>query len=80
MKGHSFDSVEYLKKKMRMEHANIKTGEFEECFQQWQHRLYKCIKLQGKYVKGVKVFLKKKIKYTAFKTKLCTVIFGPPLK
>lgn len=37
-----------------MKLANIQTDEFYKLFQNWQHRLNKCIKLQGGYVGGVK--------------------------
>lgn len=57
MKGHRFSDVEEVKKKTRMELAAIQTDEFERCFQQWEHRLDKCIALEGEYIEGVKVIL-----------------------
>lgn len=60
-----------------MELANIQTEKFLKCFQRWQHRLEKCITLQGEYVEGGKVVLKKKIKYNNFYNQIL-VIFGSP--
>ena len=57
MKGHRFNDVEEVKKKTTKQLAAIQTNEFEQCFQQWNLRLDKCIKLNGEYIEGVKVVL-----------------------
>lgn len=55
MKGHRFDNMEDLKKKMEL--ANIQTDEFEKCIQQCQHRLDKCINYTGSMLKVLKAVL-----------------------
>lgn len=47
--------MEEVGKETRQELAAIETNESEQCFQQWNNRLGKCIKLNGEHVGGIMV-------------------------
>jgi hypothetical protein len=51
MKRKRFADISKVKKKM-LAVLNISNKEFQECFQQWEKRLHKCIDSKGKYFEG----------------------------
>jgi len=53
MKGHRYEDLEEVKMQTRKELAAISKKEYEECFKQWEHRMDKCIALNGEYTEGV---------------------------
>lgn len=50
-----------MKKKSRMELADIQIDKFNKCFQQWKHWLNICIALEGQLDEGVTVVVYKKL-------------------
>jgi len=52
VKGNCFADVSKVKKKMLEFLNNIKSEEFQKCFQQWEKCWYKCIESKGKYFEG----------------------------
>lgn len=57
MKGLRFHDVAEVKEKTTEQLAAITEDEFKKCFQQWNHRLDKCIQCNGEYFEGDKLVL-----------------------
>lgn len=60
MKGHRFNDVEKMMKRTNQDLGVIQTNEFEQCFQQLNQQLLRCIKLNEVYIEGVTRCFEKK--------------------
>jgi hypothetical protein len=47
-----FQDIEDIQKNVTIALKAFPQQEFQECFQQWQHRWAECIVAQGEYFKG----------------------------
>jgi hypothetical protein len=52
LKGRRFHDIEYVQKNVMILMKAIPQQEFQNCFQQWQHRWAKCSPDQGEYYEG----------------------------
>lgn len=57
MKGKRFATVEEVKQKSLEGLKDIPISEFKKCFEQWNHRLEKCIVINGEYFEGDQILM-----------------------
>ncbi|GFS73784.1 uncharacterized protein TNCV_1458281 [Trichonephila clavipes] len=55
LKGIHFTSVEEVKAKTENLLKVLLKTSFQKCYQQWQHRMQKCVNAEGNYFKGATV-------------------------
>eukprot|EP00102_Acyrthosiphon_pisum_P015255 XP_008185723.1 PREDICTED: putative uncharacterized protein FLJ37770 [Acyrthosiphon pisum] len=49
MKGHHYEDFEDIKRAVTMVLKSLTSGDFQECFQKWEERWTKCVRLRGEY-------------------------------
>lgn len=54
MKAKRFETVEEVKQKSLEDIKKTTKSEFQNCFEQWENRLNKCITVNGDYFEGDK--------------------------
>jgi hypothetical protein len=52
LKGHRFSDIADIQGHAMTILLSIPEEEFEQCFEQWKHRLTRCIGVQGDYFEG----------------------------
>jgi transposase len=55
LKGHNFGTVENVQAAATRALTNISSEDFLHCYEEWQQRWNRCIRLQGAYFEGVKL-------------------------
>jgi hypothetical protein len=52
LKGHRFSDIADIQRHATTILQSIPEEEFQKCFEQWKHRLTKCVGAQGNYFEG----------------------------
>ncbi|GFV57788.1 hypothetical protein TNCV_3071671 [Trichonephila clavipes] len=52
LKGTDFTSVEEVQAEMENLLKGLPKTSFQNCYQQWQHRMQKCVNVKGNYIEG----------------------------
>jgi len=47
VKGHRFESTEYIQNPVTQAFNDIPQAAFQECYKEWQHRWKRCVQAQG---------------------------------
>ena len=57
MKGHHFESTEDIQRSVTQVLNDIPQDAFQECYKQWKHRWKTCVRAQGTYFEGDRIFV-----------------------
>ena len=62
VKGHHFNSTEYIPRAVTKASNNIQQTAFQECYKQWQHHWKSCVHAEGMYCEGNHIVVDEGIK------------------